>query len=208
MTLEGRLFGKLQKAVAEAERTRQAVKVSLMQKLLFVIDPNRRMIRVALDDEMLKRMCKRDFPDSAIDVRLVDGESPEVGGFYFASTQALLWKVAAWTYSGKLPSDTNLNERVYLRHWPNLTRLLELPDAMRISALIAGQPMRLTHVSEALGIPQRHVFAYYSSANAIGLMGASKRATDYLIEPPPAPVEQGNRRLFGQVMRHLRRFLS
>jgi hypothetical protein len=98
---------------------------------------------------------------------------------------ALLWNVAVWTYRGRLPEDAPLAERVYLRCWPNLTRMLMLPNAVRICALLTQHPMRLVDIAHALRIPQRHVFALYAAASTIGLAGVAKRDSDYLFDLQP-----------------------
>jgi len=98
------------------------------------------------------------------------------------STEAFLWQVALWTYRGRLPSGTAVHGRVYLTRWPNLTRLAEIPHALRIAALWLAQPVSLAFTVDMLGIPQRYVFAFYGAAHAAGLAGQARRAADHLFE--------------------------
>lgn len=207
LSVDNRLLGMLVRAVAEASHLKQTRMVAFKQVPLAVIFPESHTIGTTLNDDMLRNLSGKTFTGDALMISAVDPRKPVLGSMSMISEEAMLWKIAAWTYRGMLPEKTLLQERAYLRHWPNLTRLLELPDAMRISALMIDQPMRLTSVADALGIPQRHVFAFYSCASTIGLMGGAKRATDYLIEPPPEPPEHVNRKLFGRMMLHLKKLV-
>ncbi len=206
--LDNHLLGAVLHAISETERLQVPMSLSLKQKTLLVLFPGQQTASFTIKDDMLQRLCIKTFPADALLLKPELALMPDTNDTSGISKEAMLWKMAAWTYCGKLPQNTRLQERIYLRHWPNLTRLLELPDAMRISSLLVDQPMMLVRVAEALGIPQRHVFAYYSAAHTIGLMGYAKRNSDYLIEPPPAPAEHVERKLLGRMMRHLRHLLT
>lgn len=101
-------------------------------------------------------------------------------------SEALVWQLALWTYRGRLPAGTSLRERAYLSHWPDLTRLTEIPHAMQIASLWSVQPMTLRDIAAALKIPQRHVFAFYGAARAIGLAGQARREADLTFQPSAA----------------------
>jgi hypothetical protein len=64
----------------------------------------------------------------------------------------------------------DLKRPVYLKHWPNLTRVQRTPNAMRVAALWATRGAGLVETAELLKIPQRHVFAFYSAALAADLV--------------------------------------
>jgi hypothetical protein len=116
---------------------------------------------------------------------------------------ALLWKTALWASRGRVPAGTSLDTPVFLKRWPNMTRLLLFPHALRIAALWVDQPRSLLDTAETLNIPQRHVFGFYSAAHALGLAATSQRAVDTLIEP--APLQRNSRRgLFGSIVNRLR----
>ncbi len=209
MPISGRLLGIILYAISESELQQVPIAVNLKQKHLFVIFPSQQLASFTLKDDMLQRLCEKSFPTGSFSFKAVPDLQPNLDDPLTISKEQMLWKTAAWTYCGKLPQDTQLHERVYLRHWPNLTRLLDLPDAMRISALLVEQPMSLARTAEALSIPQRHVFAYYSAAQAIGLVGRAKRSSDYLMDTPPPPVpDRPNRKLLGRMVHHLRKLLS
>ena len=209
MPINGRLLGVILFAISESELQQVPIAVSLEQKHLFVLFPKQQLVSFTLKEDMLQCLCEKSFPSGSFGFKAVPELQPNPDDLLTITKEQMLWKTAAWTYCGKLTEDTPLHERVYLRHWPNLTRLLELPDAMRISALLVEQPMSLARTAEALNIPQRHVFAYYTASQAIGLVGRAKRSSDYLMDAPPPPAaDMANRKLLGRMVHHLRRLLS
>lgn len=199
------LLEKLMQAAAESERLNRPVAVALKGNPLAVFFSEPKQAGSRLSDELLQRLCKTTYPAEALEMREVDAAAPENAGLALIGHDAMLWKVAAWTYRGRLPEELHPGKRVYLRHWPNLTRLLELPDALRIAAVMVDQPIAMIRVAEALQIPQRHVFAFCGCAHATGLLGQAKRAADHVFEQPVAPAEPVvERRRLGQIMRYLK----
>lgn len=199
------LLEKLMLAAAESERLNRPVAVALKGNPLAVFFNEPKQAGSRLSDELLQRLCKTTYPAEALEMREVDAAAPEHEGLALIGRDAMLWKVAAWTYRGRLPEELHPGKRVYLRHWPNLTRLLELPDALRIAAVMVDQPIAMARVAEALEIPQRHVFAFCGCAHATGLLGHAKRAADHVFEQPVAPAEPVvERRRLGQIMRYLK----
>jgi hypothetical protein len=82
----------------------------------------------------------------------------------------LLWRAGLLGAAGRLPEGTDLRAPVYLKHWPNLTRVQRTPHALRIAALWAIRGGGLMETAELLHIPQRHVFAFYNAALAMDLI--------------------------------------
>jgi len=111
------------------------------------------------------------------------GDSP---GKYSWSMEAFMWVVTLWCSRGRVPEGVDLTQPVYLMRWPNLTRLEQLPHALRIAALIYDQPRTLVEAARQLGIEQRYVFAFFSACKAIGLSGVSCREVDktFISEKP------------------------
>jgi hypothetical protein len=134
-----------------------------------------------------------------------EGQSHELGignEGLLLSREALMWKAALRASRGRVPVGTDLNTPVFLRRWPNMTRLKLFPHAMRIAALWIYEPHSLVDTAAALAIPQRYVFAFYSAVHAIGLADISKRDVDTFFEA--TPIQKNKRRgLLGRIMRHL-----
>lgn len=83
---------------------------------------------------------------------------------------ALVWRIAVLTSRGRLPLGTNTDAMLYLRRWPNITRLPHTPEALRVSALLAVRGASLVEAVRLLGIPQRYVFATYTALAALDLI--------------------------------------
>ena len=82
----------------------------------------------------------------------------------------VLWQTALETSAGRLPAGVDPAATVYLKSWPNLTRLHRTPHALRIAALWATRGASLLETAQTLKIAQRHVFAFYNAALALDLI--------------------------------------
>ncbi|MFM2346413.1 MAG: hypothetical protein RL654_1166 [Pseudomonadota bacterium] len=82
----------------------------------------------------------------------------------------VLWQTALETSAGRLPVGVDPAATVYLKSWPNLTRLHRTPHALRIAALWATRGASLLETAQSLKIAQRHVFAFYNAALALDLI--------------------------------------
>ena len=98
-------------------------------------------------------------------------QNPEM----FQSMDAFMWKLALWSSAGRVPANIDLNQPVFLRRWPNLTRFVLVPHSIRIAALLIEQPRTLPDVAKALGIRQQYVFSFFSAAHALGIASQSKQ---------------------------------
>lgn len=121
--------------------------------------------------------------------------------------EAFLWKIGLWSSRGRIPVNASLNTPVFLSEWPNLTRLIPIPHAVRISALLSQQPQRLPDIATQLRIPQRFVFAYYSAAYTLGISGVSKRQSDPLLSPEVKKTSH-SKQLLGKLLGRLTGALS
>jgi hypothetical protein len=196
------LQGHLQQALNLAVRYDRNVTIEGPWPALDLIIAERRL-RVAVEDRHLRPYCT--LPDATLELQLqlFDGAQGRVEGGWDYPLAAAFWKLALWASRGRLPEGTSLTQPIYLRRWPNFTRLAVTPYALPIAALWAEQPRSLLDTAQRLGIPQRYVFAFYSAAKSLQLAGEARRAVDTLIEPPDIAVSK-HRRLFGRLMDQLR----
>lgn len=88
----------------------------------------------------------------------------------------LLWEAAFHASRGRLignrssQDEVRVHDVVQFRQWPNLTRLSQTPNTMRICALLTRQPSSIMLVSRKLGIEPREVYQVYSAACSYGLV--------------------------------------
>jgi hypothetical protein len=122
---------------------------------------------------------------------------------------ALLWTSALLASRGRVPVGTDLNARVKLKRWPNLTRLVVFPNAVRITALLSREPVSLVAAAGVLKIPQRFVFAFFTAASVLDLVEETAAQED---APASAGVAVRARSrdpsrlgLFRRILSHLRR---
>lgn len=83
---------------------------------------------------------------------------------------ALLWRAAMETANGRLPTGVNPDKPVYLKHWPNMTRLQRTPHSLRIAAAWAIKGASISETARVLHIPQRYIFAFYNAALELDLV--------------------------------------
>lgn len=88
----------------------------------------------------------------------------------------LLWEAAFYASQGRLIASHSSEEEVHVydvvrfRHWPNLTRMSQTPNTMRICALLTRQPSSIMLVSRKLGIEPGEVYQVYSAACSYGVV--------------------------------------
>jgi len=91
-------------------------------------------------------------------------------GRRISSYDSLLWKVSLFAARGRAPLGTDLTEPVRLIAWPNFTRLLLSPGAIRVAALWTAHPMSLLQLCKTLKLSPPDVLGLYSAASAVGLV--------------------------------------
>jgi hypothetical protein len=122
----------------------------------------------------------------------------------FHSMDAFLWKVACWASKGRYPVSIDIAHPVYLKNWPNFTRLLITPHALRISALLIRGPRTLANVAEVLDIKPQYVFVFISAACALGLTGQARRESDVLVTQSEEIKSSKNKGFLSRIMSKLR----
>ncbi|MES9923420.1 MAG: hypothetical protein ABW152_04995 [Candidatus Thiodiazotropha endolucinida] len=196
------LQGLAQQALNQAVRYNQNINIQgPWPEITLDIVSNK--IWVSASDRQLRPYST--MPDTTLEVQLNPVKTdwtPPVDATEH-SFQSFIWQLALWASRGRIPAGTNIHQPIYLRRWPNFTRLIITPYAMPIASLWAEQPRSLLDTASALNIPQRYVFAFYSAASAVQLAGETRRAVDTLIAPP-AVRRSKLRGLFGSLLDRLR----
>lgn len=120
----------------------------------------------------------------------------------FQSMDAFIWKLACWASKGRYPSNIDIKQPVYLKSWPNFTRLLVTPHALRIAALLIQGPRTLPNIAQVLNIKPQYVFVFISAACSLGLAGQVKRESDVLVDTPEIKPNK-NQGLLSRILKSL-----
>ncbi len=203
--------GHLQRTIQIARAEKQGMQISGFWGRLYIDPLEERAYSELLDSRLrpltVMRISQREIevipiePDHLQALRQGKNEAIRV----ITSIDALLWRLSLWSSRGRLPKGTDIESPVFLRHWPNFTRCLETPNAMRIIALWARQPASLTDTLEALHVSQAETFALFSAALAVGCAGIGRRQADSLLSPvplEPTPQRSLLKRTLNRLFRH------
>ena len=181
LTIDSKLLGYVKNAIARQVPAQSVVCLSVNDGVSLYISTSTKTVAVVGDKFDLVELARRDFSNGQIST--TESAMPDKNIQLQLELEAFLWKLALYTYRGFLPAGVNVNKPVYLKYWPNLTRLEPTPNAMRIASLWSRQPVAIAFVVRILNIPQRHVFNYFAAANAIGFAGPAVREVDNMLLP-------------------------
>lgn len=173
-----------------------------------IIFPNSHEVWLDVDENQLRAfsgLAINKSIDSKMSISPLSLESSSLSRSLerFHSMDAFLWKLACWASKGRYPKTIDITQPVYLKHWPNFTRLLVTPHALRISALLIQGPRTLSNVAEVLNIKPQYVFVFISAACSLGLAGQAKRETDVLVQAPAIKPTK-NQGLLSRILSKLR----
>lgn len=176
-----RLLGHFNNAISQQILSDAPITLSVPEGLAFHISPFAKTVAVTGDGASLIDLAKRELGEG--EVLLERNPMPPESRKNQMEMEAFLWKLALYTYRGYLPEGISVNQPVYLKYWPNLTRFEPTPNAMRIASLMCRQPVPLAFVVRILGIPQMHAFNFYAAAHAAGFAGPAVREVDRMLLP-------------------------
>jgi hypothetical protein len=174
-----------------------------------LIFPGTRQIWLDADDKQLRafagieqsKMFAGNISLVALDVEAAS--SIEQDKSKFQDVEAFIWKLALWTSKGRFPVDIDPNLPVYLKHWPNFTRLMLIPEVMRMAALLIDSPRSPLEVARVLQVKPHYVFAFITACQSLGILAQAKRQSDNLVMPE-APKPSQKQSLFSKILHKLR----
>ncbi len=177
-----------------------------------IVDPVKNAVFTSVKDNFLRPLClvsvdkieslvelPKDYSGARIQT-LSGRKNPELIRW---SIEEFIWKITLWSSRGRIPEDTDIRAPVFLYEWPNFTRLVNFPHAMRIAALLHQHAVVLGDIPRHLNIPQRHVFSFYSAARVLGLVKTSQRRIEQTMEFPPTQKEVAPRSLLKKLLGRL-----
>ncbi|MCB1638400.1 MAG: hypothetical protein KDI15_06105, partial [Thiothrix sp.] len=208
-TPENYLLNTILEALQLVRQSRQPTQIRLPHNEFILLMPDVSLVYLTMDlySESFTRLCEA--PIQKGDARLHLPSTQEMtllaeqvrrDARHTHDLEALIWTSSLITSHGRLNRNTDAGKPLYLRAWPNLTRLEQFPHALRIAAIWSRKPGNVFDVAQWLDIPQRYVFAFHTAANAVGLFVADQ---DKIQQRREKPVEQKNRGLFSRLLRRL-----
>ena len=133
--------------------------------LMYFADINRVLLAVA--PARLEQLCQD--ANAIIHLKKI-GDHPEWKQHAKAQIDSCLWQFAIWTSKGRLPSELNVNQPVFLRSWPNITRLAYIPDAMRLSAFLTKSPVNLPMTYKMIRVELGDLLNFISACHVTNLL--------------------------------------
>ena len=206
---EAFMEGLLIRAVSDARKKQQAVRIQCFGDTTLLLSPAEGRIYTNISDGTLRNLSiiplkEQNISESDL-VWLDAGKAAMLAkseALKSADLDCFLWDLSVMTSRGRIPHGESIDQPVYLKHWPNLTRYRPVPEAMRIAGLWVKQPTTLLKLFDLLEIPFEHVLTFYSAASAVGLAGAGNRRADSLVDSE-GPSHSENRGLFGSILKRL-----
>jgi len=172
-----------------------------------IIFPEKNKVYIDANEKQLQAVCRIQLDvfshTSGLAVSLHDEmDESALETYRVFSMDAFLWQITLWTAQGRYPEKLDLSQAVFLREWPNMTRLMLFPHAMRIAALMHEKPRNLIDIARLLNVPEQYVFAFYSAAHSIGLANQAVRQVDSMVkhELPTKPKKRG---IFARILGRL-----
>lgn len=209
------LMGFIVQAYQLAKKEHCTVKITGLLRTVTMF-PDTSEVYVDLTDRQLQPMCVVDLnnktglikrSDIVIEKTTREKEwSSCTKAHCFQSLDLFVWKVALWTSRGRLPEDVDVTHPVYIQAWPNLTRLIVTPYALKIIAFWLPEPRSLTNLVTALTIPQRYIFSLFTASYYLGLAGQARRDSDELVVPTPIITPTNKTGLFSRILNKIRQF--
>ncbi|MGZ4981079.1 MAG: hypothetical protein ACXWE4_07175 [Methylobacter sp.] len=197
--------GAVQSAYKFSLEKMRAINLGAGWKPLLIL-PDNREIWLNADDKMLRAFAGIKINPQSANISAIDERTHSVihgQPEKFQDMNAFLWKLAIWTSKGRYPQELDVAKPVYLKRWPEFTRWLITPHAMRIAALLIQSPRTMLNTAQVLNINPRYVFVFISAAHAVGLVEQGQHESDTMIEPPTQPNERKS--LMSRIISKLRR---
>lgn len=200
-------LGYVQSAAKTAGLQARPLRLSSIWKPLYLF-PEQNEVWLDADDKQLRAFAGVAFKPGTANNMSLSALDPATAGAErapekYQDLQAFIWKLAIWTSKGRFPIGLDIQRPVFLQRWPNFTRLVITPDAMRIAALLVKTPTAPIAVCRVLNVKPQYVFVFISACHALGLLRQSEREADAVIAAS-APDKPKNEGLLRKILSKLR----
>lgn len=184
------LQGQLVKAIEESNKMKKSIFIKCWAEQWIIVFPSTNFLMQNVSEaqiktlglvQMGKDMAYSEHTFSKNEISHM--ASSPTSSVKVISTEQFMWDITAKTARGRVPEGTSLDALYVVKHWPNLSRLSNIQNAIRISAFWVDQAQSINNVVTKLNIPQEDVLNYFSAASSIGLLKPAKRKEDQLSTP-------------------------
>lgn len=197
------LQGALLKALRKARKNKNNILIEFGNGSI-TVDVDQSLVQMGMGSFQLRELASFPLNRDKVKISLLPRRQVQVdpkSGRSIGSLEALIWKIALFASRGRAPVGTNLSTPMRLKSWPNFTRLLLSPGALRVAALWTGHSFSVSQLSKTLKLSNSDVLSFYSAAHAIDLILIGDEVVE--AEAPPLPKRTGVKGLLGSILRRL-----
>jgi len=213
------LIAYVKKAVTESNILNKYVKITLWNNKIIIVTPKSEQIITNISEGVLRSLAivtvneeERKLSVDHVGPEILNSFNPNADAALKSHrTETFIWLLALLTARGRIPiqlndNDFDLENPVFIRHWPNLTRLEPVPHAQQITSILVNQPRSIAEVAEVLNIDIKHVINLFFAAAALGYADQARRPSDNLVLPvePQKSQNPQNRKIFSAILSKLR----
>ena len=167
------------------------------------IDVKRSLVQMGMGSFQLRELASFPLNKKKVNIKLLPRHQARVdpkNGRTIVPLDTLIWKIALFASRGRAPQGTHFDAPVSLKSWPNFTRLLLSPGALRMAALWTAHSFSISQLSKTLTLSNADVLSFYSAAHAIELIHFGDDIEEAVI--PPAKIS-GVKGLLGNILKKL-----
>lgn len=196
------LQGALLKAHRKARKNKNNILIEFGSGSI-TIDVERSLVQMGMGSFQLRELASFPLNMDKVNINLLPRRQARVdpeNGRSITSLDALIWKIALFASRGRAPVGTSLNAPVRLKSWPNFTRLLLSPGALRMAALWTEHSFSISQLSKTLKLSSSDVLNFYSAAHAIDLVYLGDEVAEAVA---PLPKATGVKGLLSSILKKL-----
>ena len=171
ITYQEHILSSLLETIEQAKETSTVFRVKFID-IIVVIDPKTDSIYCdeSIFSDYYASICHA--PISKNDIKIHHLDESEIrlyrnkikaGDKNAHTTESFIWTTSLVTHQGHLPVATDINKKIGLKYWPNLTRLESLPHAIQIAAIFHKCPKSLFEITNEMDISKKYIIAFYNA---------------------------------------------
>ena len=190
--------------IRKAKKTKTVLRIKF-NNILVVIDPE--TDSVYCDESIFSKyyadVCHGSTNKTDIKVHNLDASEIRLyrnkikaGSKRAHSIESFIWTTSLVTHCGYLPVGTDLNKKLDLKSWPNLTRLENIPHSIQIAAIFQKHSKSLAEITKELDIPKKYIISFYNATLSLDFITRASSAYSAPISPAKSVSKENKGRGF------------